>query len=155
MNYYGREIDTRLFAPHFTPVQMLEQGVFGGGYFNKARDEDMLGLGKATALAYRDRRTPLAKRNAYGVKSGMSLIQWIDRGWIFPEDPLGWFHWYCRWHAGRQHPRDAHQMARWISYGERWGRTAKAMSLVEEVSPVVKQGLLHWAYDPIQVIQGD
>ena len=28
--------------------------------------------------------------------------EWIDKGWIFKEDPLGWFQWYCRYSNGRR-----------------------------------------------------
>lgn len=150
---YGRSYNLDDFRPQLTPVEMLERGVFGGGYFCYARDADMEGLGAALELAQRDRRRPLYKRNAYGVRSGMSFAEWAERGWIFPEDPLGWFHWYCRWHAGRRHERDPDQMARWINYGERWGSMGRAMTrTLGEPSPVVLQGYLQWSYEPMRLM---
>lgn len=150
--------DLTQFAPHLTPVQMLEAGVFGGGYFHRAGTADMEGLGRGDlrALADRDRRPPLYKRNAYKVRAGMSYNDWMDKGWIFTEDPLGWFHWYCRYSEGRRHERDDHQKARWISYGERWGRTARGLlTTTGHVSGTVRQGLLQWGYDPARVLHDD
>lgn len=141
------------FAPHLTPSQMLARGVFGGAYFHKATDEDFEGLGMTEPLA-RTQTDPYDKRrNDYGVKAGESFENWMANGWIFPEDPLGWFHWYCRYHAGRRHERDAHQIRRWFKYGERWGMFARRQLIQQgDASLVVKQGLLQWSYDPMRVL---
>ena len=34
--------------------------------------------------------------NTYGVKYGGSLEMWEESGWMHPQDPYGWFQWYCR-----------------------------------------------------------
>jgi hypothetical protein len=140
------------FKPHLNPREMLERGVFGGSYFENATDEDLLGLGSATRLAH-ENRDPFDKRkNYYEVKAGEDYAAWMRNGWIFPEDPLGWFHWYCRYSAGRRHERDEHQMRRWVNY-KRWARVARTQFISKGyVSEVVKQGLLQWAYNPMQVI---
>lgn len=142
------------FQPHLTPIEMIQRGVFGASYFEKSSDEDFEGLLpelRALALTQMD---PFDKqKNAYGVKAGEDYAAWMKAGWIFPEDPLGWFHWYCRFYSGRRHPRDAHQIMRWRNYGERWGRYAR--NRVAErgyCSSVVLQGLLQWSYDPDKVI---
>lgn len=138
------------FKPSFTPAEMLRLGVFGGNYFGNASETDFEGLDEETLA--------LAKRNAYGadrwhvsafhVKAGMDYAWWKKKGLIFDEDPLGWFHWYCRYFAGRRHPRDLHQIGRWQNF-KRWltnGQNQFAKS--GSVSPVVMQSLLHWSYDP-------
>lgn len=143
------------FAPHLTPVEMLKRGVFGGNYFADAtHPEDFLGLTPDVRYHAQLNRKPFDKRaNDYGVRAGETYEAWLANGWIFPEDPLGWFHWYCRYHAGRRHPRDAHQIRRWQRYGERWGRFARTQLITKgDASPVVKQGLLQWAYDPMRVL---
>ncbi len=150
---HRKTYDLEQFAPKYTPVQMLEMGVFGRGYFYRAADRDFYMLGEAEELARRDRRPPLYKGNYFGAKAGMSYNDWLERGWIFPEDPLGWFHWYCRYHAGRRHERDDRQRARWISYGERWKRMGRHQEAVSGyVTPVVKQGFLQWSYDADEVL---
>lgn len=144
-----------IFAPHLTPLQMLRRGVFGNSYFEKATPEDFVGLDEETLLMATmwNRQSFDKKGNDYGVRAGESYENWMANGWIFPEDPLGWFHWYCRYHAGRRHPRDAHQIRRWQRYGDRWGRFARTQLITKgDASLVVKQGLLQWAYDPMRIL---
>jgi hypothetical protein len=143
------------FTPHLNPREMLELGVFGGSYFEKATDEDLLGLGSATRLAHLNRDPYDVRKNQYEAKAGEDFAAWTRNGWIFPEDPLGWFHWYCRYSAGRRHERDEHQMKRWINY-KRWARVARTQQFKNGfVSAVVKQGLIQWAYSPMQILHGE
>lgn len=142
------------FAPHLTPTQMLQAGVFGGGYFHRATEADLLGLGISAVLVVDNTCKPDWKRNRYGVKAGQTHAQWAAKGWLFPEDPLGWFHWYCRWSAGRRHERDEHQQRRWCSYLRRWGGVATGrVHGIGKPGPVVSQGLLQWGID-VQVLLG-
>jgi len=146
------------FTPHLTPAEMLRRGVFGGSYFQKAMRPTIWhmleGLPKdVRALVDANSGRFDKERNAYGVKAGQSYEQWMRNGWIFPEDPLGWFHWYCRYAAGRRHERDDHQIRRWHNYGTRWGMFARRqMHSTGDASLVVKQGLLQWAYEPMRVL---
>lgn len=135
------------WQPHLTPLEILERGAFGMGYFHKATYADLQGLGLPAGVIRANSRRPVHSRNAYGVKSGLSLAEWQQRGWIFDEDPLGWFHWYCRYHAGRRHPRDAHQIARqqrYLALTTRFGEIFHR--------PAVLQSLIHWAYDPARLL---
>ena len=143
------------FTPHLNPREMLEMGIFGGAYFENASDDDLLGLGSATRLAHENRNPYDKRKNYYEVRAGEDYAAWMRNGWIFPEDPLGWFHWYCRYSAGRRHERDAHQMRRWVNY-KRWARVARTQALTNgDASAVVKQGLLQWGYSPMKVIHED
>ena len=95
-------------------------------------------------------------RNKYGVSSGTSLLYWESRGWIMPQDPYGWVQWYCRFYAGRRSPDDKRQIDRWLAFAGPKGRFRKRLIGMYKsqgkkysdmsVSPVIHQGLQHWAY---------
>ena len=97
------------------------------------------------------------KINKYGVKSGTSLDFWESKGWIKEIDPYGWFQWYCRFYAGRRCYDDDRQINRWIKFsGEKSGRwRLRLINMCKKknadyddlsISPVIRQGLQHWAY---------
>jgi hypothetical protein len=77
------------------------------------------------------------------------LSVWRDKGWIFPDDPRGWFQWYCRYYMGRRIPQeDSRQIRRW----KMMQRHIRQVQLNCEVSdlgcrPRQRQALLQWAYD--------
>ncbi len=138
------------FRAQLDPEQMMLRGIFGGAYFSAATNQDFLYMRpEIVDLAQRNRSGYDKKKNAFGVKAGQSYDVWMKNGWIFPEDPLGWFHWYCRYMSGRRHDRDAHQIARYHNYVKRWVPTAMNQIMRDgSVSDVVKQGLLQWGIEP-------
>ena len=90
----------KLFKPELTPKQMLELGVFGGSYFGKNIKEFPKSWFKKAKIS----KNFDINLNRFKVKSGLSREHWIKKGWIFKEDPLGWFQWYCRFSIGRRLP---------------------------------------------------
>ena len=55
--------------------------------------------------------------NRFKVKSGLSRKEWQEKGWIFKQDPLGWFQWYCRFSNGRRILHiDEIQIKRWKNF---------------------------------------
>ena len=87
----------KIFKPELTPKQMLELGVFGGSYFGLKINEFPKSWFKTAKLS-KDFDVSL---NRFKIKAGLSREHWIEKGWIFKEDPLGWFQWYCRFTMGR------------------------------------------------------
>ena len=88
----------QLFKPQLTPQKMLEMGVFGGSYFGvKIKEYPKSWFKKAKLSKSFD-----VKKNLFRVKAGLTRKEWLDKGWIFKEDPLGWFQWYCRFTNGRR-----------------------------------------------------
>jgi|TARA_B100001245_G_scaffold211394_1_gene176040 hypothetical protein len=137
----------KLFKPHLTPKEMLGLGVFGGSYFNK---NQMKEFPKSWFQKSKLSERFDAKLNRFKVKSGLSRQEWIKKGWIFKEDPLGWFQWYCRYSNGRRIRNiDEIQIQRWINFT----RHVKAIKKNCEEGDLFcrrrqRQAILQWAYDP-------
>ena len=51
--------------------------------------------------------------NKYGIKCGISLRFWENKGWINEIDPYGWFQWYFRYWLYRKSEYDERQINRW------------------------------------------
>lgn len=141
------------FKAHLEPEEMLRRGIFGGNYFEGATEEDLSSMRSSIVeLALQNQARYDKRKNECGVKAGQSYEIWMRNGWIFDEDPLGWFHWYCRYSSGRRHARDAHQIARYHNYVTRWGSVARNQQQSGSISAVVKQGLLQWGIDSDKLI---
>jgi hypothetical protein len=137
-----------MFEPQLTPKAMLDLGVFGGWYFEGKHDELPSSWFATTNVSQNGFDPSL---NYFGVASGQSRQHWIDHGWIMPEDPLGWFQWYCRYTMGRRIPDvDAFQISRWRAFGPRHIGALKANCERGDIwcRPRQRQALLQWAYDP-------
>src|SRR5215216_4356513 len=98
------------FAPELTPAEMLELGVFGGKYLTDCRAEFPNSWFERARLSPEGRDKQL---NYFGVLAGKPLSYWQAKGWIHPDDPRGWFQWYCRYYSGRRMEDDARQIGRW------------------------------------------
>ena len=81
------------FEPQLTPKQMLEMGVFGGKYMTDCRNEFPSSWFQNAKLSPEGKQ---ADMNYYGVLAGKPLSYWKAKGWIYKDDPRGWFQWYCR-----------------------------------------------------------
>jgi hypothetical protein len=144
----GRNFDPE-FHPELTPKQMLALGVFGGKYMTDCRDEFPADWFEAARLSGGRRRAAL---NCFGVNASQSLAVWRRNGWIRPQDPRGWFQWYCRYYLGRRSADDARQIRRWRAIA----RHRKAVERNCEPGDLdcrrrQRQALLHWAYDSRKV----
>lgn len=133
------------FRPQLTPRQMLNLGVFGGKYMTDCAPEyppDWFD----TARLCPERHDP--ELNCFGVNASQSLAVWRAKGWIYHEDPRGWFQWYCRYFLGRRCPDDDRQVKRWLAV-RRHVRQVEANCRRGDLDCRRKQrqALLHWAYD--------
>jgi hypothetical protein len=132
------------FRPELTPAEMLAAGVFGGKYMNDCRAEFPAAWFRQAKLSEeRD-----AKRNCFGVNASQPLAEWRRKGWIHPDDPRGWFQWYCRYYRGRRGPDDARQIARWKAIRRHVAQLRKGCMKGDlSCRKRQRQALLHWAYD--------
>ena len=137
------------FTPAFTPAEMLELGVFEGKYLNSARHEypeDWFTRARLSDL-------PDPSINAFGVKSRQPLSAWQQAGWIHPQDPRGWFEWYCRYSMGRRTEDDARQIKRWRAFARHTGQVLKHGNGDPYKRRVQRQALLQWARDPFPDVE--
>lgn len=133
------------FRPELTPQEMLELGVFGGRYMTDCADEFPDAWFKHAKLSHQRK----AELNFFGVNASQPLNVWRQKGWIYDEDPRGWFQWYCRYFMGRRIPEeDARQIRRWKQI-KRHAAQVKAACMQGDYDcrPRQRQALLHWAYD--------
>jgi len=133
------------FHPELTPRQMLELGVFGGKYMTDCTAEFPADWFKKAKLCPQ-RHDP--RLNFFGVNASQPLSVWRANGWIYDDDPRGWFQWYCRYFLGRRCPDDERQIRRWKAI-RRHLVQIKRNCLPGDLSCRRKQrqALLHWAYD--------
>ena len=142
------------FKPDLTPKQLLALGVFGGVYMRdtvKEYPEDWFVKAKfapfetdATRKKYHD-----PELNLFKVNASQPLSVWQKNGWIYRDDPRGWFEWYCRYYMGRRIPKeDERQIKRWKNMVRHVGQI-RTHCRPRDLScrRGQRQALLHWAYD--------
>ena len=134
----------KIFKPELSPKRMMELGVFGGAYFGLDIKEYPKSWFKNAKIS----KTFDVSLNRFNVVSGLSREHWIEKGWIFKEDPLGWFQWYCRYYMGRRCGDDVRQIKRWKCMRRHIGQITKNCRPSDiDCRPRQRQALLHWAYD--------
>lgn len=134
------------FKPELTPCKMLELGVFGGKYLTDCQDEF------PEAWFANAKLSPLKKDislNYFSVDASQPLEEWVNKGWIHPQDPRGWFQWYCRYYMGRRtEAEDTRQIKRWFAFRRHAGAIRKFCEPYDfSCRKKQRQALLHWAYD--------
>ncbi len=141
----GKDFDTD-FRPDLTPKEMLELGVFCGKYMTDCKKEFPSSWFKKAKLSPNKRDCTL---NYFQINASMPLSYWIEKGWIYKDDPRGWFQWYCRYYMGRRiEKEDKRQIKRWKAF-------KRHLSAVKNncrrgdffCRRKQRQALLHWAYD--------
>ena len=159
-----------IFQPTYTPRQMLEMGVFGGDYFND--EEWREGISEELFEGLPEEKYNLKKPdktvNYYGVLAGKDQGWWEERGMMHPDDPRGWFQWYCKYYYGRRHEDDSRQIKRWENFIRRQTnmfhstlRRNKISSktplrvVLDDVNiyPKYRQSILQWAWNPVESLE--
>jgi hypothetical protein len=133
------------FRPDLTPKQMLELGVFGGRYMTDCRKEFPATWFTKAKLSP-GRHDPSV--NFFGIRASKPWTYWMEKGWLYEEDPRGWFQWYCRYYMGRRCPDDERQIKRWKNMRRHIGQLTRHCDVGDwACRPRQRQALLHWAYD--------
>ena len=147
----GKNFDAR-FHPELSPEEMLKMGVFGGRYMRDCTDE----FPKSWFIEAKFH--PINKPghdkniNYFGVEASLPLKVWRQKGWVHPQDPRGWFEWYCRYYMGRRSEDDERQIKRWIAIKRHPAQIKKNCRAGDfKCRRKQRQAILHWAYDPRKI----
>ena len=141
----GRALDPG-FAPELTPAEMLELGVFCGKYMTDCRAEFPASWFAKAKLATGSADCSL---NYSGLQASKPLREWRAKGWLHPDDPRGWFQWYCRYWSGRRMAdEDSRQIGRWRAFRRHAAQVRRHCEPGDPFCrPRQRQALLQWAYD--------
>jgi hypothetical protein len=134
------------FKPELTPQEMLELGIFGGKYMTDCRKEFPTSWFKRAKLSP-EKHDP--KLNFFGISASQPLSVWRKKGWIYHDDPRGWFQWYCRYYLGRRlSGEDERQIKRWKAIRRHIAQIKKNCFKGDSTCRRrQRQAVLHWAYD--------
>lgn len=136
------------FKPELTPKQMLELGVFGGRYLRDCVKEFPKEWFKKAKFLPPGLPGHDKNLNYFGVEASQPLSVWRKKGWIYPDDPRGWFQWYCRYYMGRRGQDDKRQIKRWKAMVRHIAQIRKGCKPGDlSCRKKQRQALLHWAYD--------
>ena len=144
----GKNFDPE-FRPDLTPKEILELGAFGGVYMRDCTNEFPKSWFIKAKFAPKGTKKHIKELNYFGVHASMPLSYWREKGWIYKDDPRGWFQWYCRYYMGRRIPdEDARQIRRWKAMRRHVGQVInKCIPGDYTCNTKQRQALLHWAYD--------
>ncbi len=136
------------FKPELTPKEMLALGVFGGRYMRDCQKEFPASWFQKAKLHPRGVSGHSKKLNYFQVDASQTLSIWKKKGWIHPDDPRGWFQWYCRYYRGRRHEDDLRQIKRWKNMKRHIAQIKNNCWQGDlNCRTRQRQALLHWAYD--------
>jgi hypothetical protein len=147
--YYRTQPPGRNFAPEFrpdlSPRKMLELGVFGGKYMTDCRREFPPSWFRRARLSPSHQNPRL---NCFRLRASLPLAAWQRKGWIHPQDPRGWFQWYCRYYTGRRSSDDRRQIRRWRAIARHVAAIRQHCDRGDvHCRRRQRQAVLHWAYD--------
>ncbi|MFA5420515.1 MAG: hypothetical protein WC280_00610 [Patescibacteria group bacterium] len=134
------------FKPELTPKEMLELGVFGGKYMTDCVKEFPSSWFKKAKFSPEKHN---AKLNFFMISASQPLKVWREKGWIYKEDPRGWFQWYCRYYMGRRiEEEDKRQIRRWKAIKRHIVQIINNCRRGDlACRPRQRQAVLHWACD--------
>jgi hypothetical protein len=136
------------FNPELTPKRMLSLGAFGGVYMRDCTKEFPKDWFIKAKFQKKDSYKHSPQINFFGVNASQPLSVWRKKGWIHPQDPRGWFQWYCRYYMGRRSEDDERQIKRWIAIRRHIAQIVKNCKAVDySCRRKQRQDVLHWAYD--------
>ena len=144
----GKNFDPE-FKPELSPKEMLALGVFGGRYMRDCTDEFPKDWFTGAKLYTEGLPGHDKNLNYFKTDASQPLEVWRKKGWIYKDDPRGWFQWYCRYYMGRRiEDEDKRQIKRWKAIQRHIAQLKKNCAKgIISCRPRQRQAILHWAYD--------
>lgn len=143
----GKNFDPA-FKPELTPKEILALGVFGGVYMRDCIKEFPKDWFAKAKFQKTGTSTHDPYLNFFKVNASQPLSVWKKKGWIWKDDPRGWFQWYCRYYIGRRCVDDARQIKRWRAIIRHVAQIKKNCQKGDlSCRARQRQAVLHWAYD--------
>lgn len=136
------------FGPCYTPMEMLDLGIFEGIYTPAI--QNIPRKYKTHNNVLKRGSEPDITINHFGVKSRQSLKEWQRKGWTTELSPLGWWEWYIKYFEGRRDKdEDFLQINRWNSFVRRHQAQVSKHCRANDrqCRPRQRQGLLQWGWD--------
>jgi hypothetical protein len=140
---FGQISDRPDFTPYYSPAEMLQYGVFEGCYLNSCKDEYPMNWFARSKLS----DTPDSALNLFHIKSRLPTSWWMEKGLINPQDPRGWFEWYCRFYMGRRSEDDSRQIKRHRAFARHSAQVLKHGGGNALIRPKQRQALLQWSWN--------
>lgn len=137
------------FKPELTPKEMLSLGIFGGVYMRDCAKEFPKDWFVKAKFSKEKSNRHIPELNFFGENASQPLSVWRKNGWIYKDDPRGWFQWYCRYYMGRRIPgEDERQIKCWKAIVRHIAQVRKNCRRADKTCrPKQRQAILHWAYD--------
>lgn len=150
----GKNFDKE-FKPDLTPREMLKLGVFGGAYFVGVKGLIPKEFPKLwfKGVNISNNQEKNALLNYFKIEASQPLSVWQKKGWIYKDDPHGWFEWYCRYYMGRRIPEEDHrQIKRWKAIKRHVTQITKNCRPRDlNCRRRQRQAVLHWAIDSTKI----
>jgi hypothetical protein len=126
---------------------MLVLGVFCGKYMTDCQGEF------PASWFGRAKLSPKGRDSASIISGSTPVSRFRCGAWIHPDDPRGWFQWYCRYYMGRRTPdEDVRQIKRWKAIRRHVSQLRRHCEPGDlTCRPRQRQALPHWAYDSRKV----
>ena len=126
------------FNPNINPIDVIEEGAFGGTCFRNIHSNVNNRFYKNTWKEFKELKD---------VDKKYYCSDFYDVNLNYYNVKVGWFQWYYRYWKGRRSNDDKRQINRWKRIVSRFIGILKKLNSKGKYSKKIRQTLLHWCYE--------